>query len=189
LVDHLAIEEADFLGFSLGGMVEIVLALRRPDLVGKLVIASIDHRPGHAEFHSPDDPEVSQRMPTESDFQAMSDAYAQVAPDPDRFDEVASKTSAMVQAAEGWTDDELGSIQAPTLLIVGDTDFVPLGHAVEMYELIPNAQLAVLPEYDSRCRHTAPRADAGPHPAIPRQRTAVITTCFPDPHVGWVCPN
>jgi pimeloyl-ACP methyl ester carboxylesterase len=37
LVDHLAIEEADFLGFSLGSMVEIVLALRRPDLVGKLV--------------------------------------------------------------------------------------------------------------------------------------------------------
>jgi pimeloyl-ACP methyl ester carboxylesterase len=52
----------------------------------------------------------------------------------------------MVQAAEGWTDDELGSIQAPTLLIVGDTDFVPLRHAVEMYELIPNAQPAVLPD-------------------------------------------
>ena len=107
-------------------MVEIVLASRRPDLVGKLVIASVDHRPGHAEFHSPDDPEVSKRMPAESDFQALRDAYAQVAPDPDRFDEVA-KTWAMVQAAEGWTDDELGSIQAPTLLIVGDTTLCPCG--------------------------------------------------------------
>jgi pimeloyl-ACP methyl ester carboxylesterase len=31
------------------------------------------------------------------------------------------------------------------LLVFGDTDFTPLRNAVEMLDLIPNAQLAVLP--------------------------------------------
>jgi pimeloyl-ACP methyl ester carboxylesterase len=44
----------------------------------------------------------------------------------------------------GWTD-ELRSLQAPTLLIFGDRDFSPLPDVVEMFELLPDAQLAVLP--------------------------------------------
>jgi pimeloyl-ACP methyl ester carboxylesterase len=35
--------------------------------------------------------------------------------------------------------------QAPTMLIFGDRDFSPLADVVEMFELQPNAQLAVLP--------------------------------------------
>ena len=44
----------------------------------------------------------------------------------------------------GWTD-ELRSLRVPTLLIFGDRDFSPLPDVVEMFELLPNAQLAVLP--------------------------------------------
>jgi pimeloyl-ACP methyl ester carboxylesterase len=46
---------------------------------------------------------------------------------------------------KGWTAAELGSITAPTLLVFGDHDFIRLEHAVQMHELIPGAQLAVLP--------------------------------------------
>lgn len=142
LLSQLGIEQADFFGFSLGGIVALVLVLRRPDLVGKLVIASVDHQPDTT-IRSPQ--EEAKRMPTEADFQEMRDAYARVAPDPQHFSEIAAKTSAMVHAVEGWTAAELRTIQAPTLVLVGDTDFVPLEHAVEMSELIPDAQLAVLP--------------------------------------------
>jgi pimeloyl-ACP methyl ester carboxylesterase len=75
----------------------------------------------------------------------MRDAYARSAPDPDHFDLIAERTSAMVHGFDGWSDDEIRSIDAPTLLIFGDTDFIPLARAVEMFELFPNAQLAVLP--------------------------------------------
>ena len=44
----------------------------------------------------------------------------------------------------GWTD-ELRSLPGPTLLIFGDRDFMPLPDVVEMFELLPDAQLAVLP--------------------------------------------
>jgi pimeloyl-ACP methyl ester carboxylesterase len=67
-----------------------------------------------------------------------------VAPDPAYFDEFSAKNSAMVHEFPGWTD-ELRSLQVPTLLIFGDRDFTPLPHVVEMFELLPDAELAVLP--------------------------------------------
>jgi pimeloyl-ACP methyl ester carboxylesterase len=58
---------------------------------------------------------------------------------------MAEKTSSMVHAFGGWSDSQLRSITAPTLLLVGDTDFVPLENAVAMFKQIPDAELAVLP--------------------------------------------
>jgi pimeloyl-ACP methyl ester carboxylesterase len=83
-------------------------------------------------------------MPTPADFQAMRDACNAVAPDPAHFEEFAAKTSAMVHEFAGWTG-ELRSLRAPTLLIFGDGDFSPLADVVEMFNLLPNAQLAVIP--------------------------------------------
>jgi pimeloyl-ACP methyl ester carboxylesterase len=142
LLDHLGIAQADLFGFSLGGLVAFAVALGAPTRVGKLIAASADaHRPPGRESA----PLGEDRLPTPADFQAWRDAYAAVAPDPAHFDEFAAKTSAMVvHEFPGWTD-ELRSLQVPTLLIFGDRDFSPLPEVVEMFELLPNAQLAVLP--------------------------------------------
>ena len=50
----------------------------------------------------------------------------------------------MVHEFPGWTG-ELRSLQMPTLLIFGDRDFTPLPDVMEMFDLLPDAQLAVLP--------------------------------------------
>jgi hypothetical protein len=50
----------------------------------------------------------------------------------------------VVHEFPGWTD-ELRSLQVPTLLIFGDRDFSPLPDVVEMFEFLPDGQLAVLP--------------------------------------------
>jgi pimeloyl-ACP methyl ester carboxylesterase len=141
LLDHLGIAAADLFGFSLGGLVAYAVALGAPARVGKLIVASADaHRPPGRESAPPGD----DRMPTPADFQAMRDAYDAAAPDPSHFDELAAKTSAMVHEFPGWTD-ELRFLQVPTLLVFGDRDFSPLPDVVEMFEMLPNAQLAVLP--------------------------------------------
>jgi pimeloyl-ACP methyl ester carboxylesterase len=141
LLDHLGIAEADLVGFSLGGLVAYAFALGMPTRVGKLIVASADaHRPPGRESA----PLGEDRMPTPADFQAMGDAYEAVAPDPSHFEEFAAKTSTMVHEFPGWTD-ELRSLQTPTLLLFGDRDFSPLSDVVEMFEILPNAQLAVLP--------------------------------------------
>jgi len=45
--------------------------------------------------------------------------------------------------------DELQRITTPTLVIVGDRDsFVPLKNAVDLYEHLPNAEMAVVPGMD-----------------------------------------
>jgi len=79
-----------------------------------------------------------------ADFQEMRDAYDAVAPDPAHFDEFAVKLETLVHEFPGWAD-ELRALRVPTLLIFGDRDFSPLPDVVEMFELLPNAQLAVLP--------------------------------------------
>jgi len=141
LLDHLRIGQADLFGFSLGGLVACAAALGAPARVGKLIAASADaHRPPGRQSA----PLGEDRLPTPADFQAMRDAYVAVAPDPAHFDEFAARTAAMVHQFAGWTG-ELRSLRAPTLLIFGDRDFTPLPDVVEMFELLPEAQLAVLP--------------------------------------------
>ena len=96
----------------------------------------------------------------------MRDAYRAVAPDPAHFEEFAAKTPALVHQFPGWTD-ELRSLQVPTLLIFGDHDFSPLPDVVELFGLLPNAQLAVLP--DARRPDTAARRSARGDHAVPRR--------------------
>jgi len=45
----------------------------------------------------------------------------------------------------GWTADELRAVQSPTLVLVGDNDLIRVSDAVEAVELVPHAQLGVLP--------------------------------------------
>jgi pimeloyl-ACP methyl ester carboxylesterase len=141
LLDHLGIDQADVFGLSLGGLVAYAVALSAPARVGKLIVASADaHRPPGRESV----PLGEDRLPTMADYQGWRDAYQAIAPDPAHFDEFAARNSAMVHEFPGWTD-ELRSLQAPTLLIFGDRDFSPLADVVELFGLLPNAQLAVLP--------------------------------------------
>lgn len=141
LLAHLGIEEADVFGFSLGGLVGWSLVMRHPGLVGRFVVASADYRNREAD---PDEP--SGPMPTEADFQAMRDAYEAVAPDPSHFDAFGQQLGTMVNNAYvGWSADDLRGVEQPTLVLVGDRDFIRVSDAAEAADLLPNGQLAVLP--------------------------------------------
>jgi pimeloyl-ACP methyl ester carboxylesterase len=142
LLDHLGIERADVFGFSLGALVGIELGLRHPDRVDRLVLAAAHFRPEG--YHDLSDP-ASVRMPTAAEFAEMEEAYRRVAPDPGHFEAIAEKMNGVVHSDPGWSDEELRRIAAPALLVIGDTDFVRIEHAAEMLDLIPDAQLAVLP--------------------------------------------
>ncbi len=142
LLDELGIAQADLFGFSLGALVASAVALAAPDRVGRLIVASADpHRPPGRESA----PITEDRLPTMDEFQEWGSAYAAVAPDPARFDELAKRTTAAVHEVPARTADELRALRAPTLLIFGDRDFNPLTDVIELFGLLPDAQLAVLP--------------------------------------------
>ncbi|WP_053849151.1 alpha/beta fold hydrolase [Streptomyces sp. NRRL B-24085] len=145
LLDELGIEQADFLGFSLGGLTALEIAVRRPERVGRLALAATMYTQEgvHDDVRVPD--YSSPRLPSQDDFQRMADTYAAVAPHPEHFQDFLSKVSAAAHAPLPWTADDLRGLRAPTLLLLGDSDFVRVEHAAEMQRLIPDARLAVLP--------------------------------------------
>jgi len=142
LLDQLEVEQADLFGFSLGGLVACAVAAAAPGRVGRLIVASADpHRPPGRESV----PIAEELLPTQADFEVMRDAYLAVAPDPGHFEKSAARVTAMVHEVPGWTADELRSLRAPVLLVFGDRDFWPLADVAELYGLLPDARLAVLP--------------------------------------------
>ena len=157
LLDHLGLERADLFGFSLGGLVSTDIAARHPDRVGRVVLAASHFRPDayYPEITAPE--QDSPRLPTEEDFASMHGAYKEVAPDPDHFFTFLEKIQPAVHAFEPWTDEELARLTMPILMIIGDTDFVRLEHAVEMQNRLPDSQLAILP--GTKHTEVAKRAD------------------------------
>jgi len=141
LLAHLGIVETDVFGFSLGGLVGWSLVMRHPKVVRRFVVASADYR--SREAVADDNPRP---MPTDADFQAMRDAYEAVAPDPSHFDALEHKVGTMVTKTYiGWTADDLRAVETPTMVLVGDNDFIRMSDAVEAADLLPYGQLAVLP--------------------------------------------
>jgi pimeloyl-ACP methyl ester carboxylesterase len=47
-----------------------------------------------------------------------------------------------------YTDEDLAAVTDPVLLLVGDRDGVSTEESVELFRLLPNAELAVAPASD-----------------------------------------
>ena len=78
----------------------------------------------------------------------LREAYLEVAPHPEDLPTFFAKSVQRMLNFKGWTPEEIQSINAPTLVLSGDHDIVRPEHAVLMFRLLPNAQLAVLPGTD-----------------------------------------
>jgi pimeloyl-ACP methyl ester carboxylesterase len=155
VLDHLKVGKAHLLGHSLGGMILTGLAIRNPDRVARLVPVSAPYTfDGMQEelvvlqrdpTHVPS-PQLIPLLPTEADFASWKAVYERVNPDPRSFDEVVEKLNVMLGNWPGWPPEEVKTIKAPTLVALGDNDFMRVDFAAQMARLIPRAQLAVLPD-------------------------------------------
>ncbi|WP_232662773.1 alpha/beta fold hydrolase [Pseudonocardia sp. TRM90224] len=147
LLDQLGIEQVDMFGYSLGGLTALRVAMLHPDRVRRLVAAATHYRSsGYHPGIRPPQPELSaDRMPTMEEFQQWQESYERVAPHPDQFFALAEKATPAPDDVDGWLESELQGITARTLLVIADNDFVRLDHAAAMRDLIPGAQLAVIP--------------------------------------------
>jgi len=154
LIEHLAFEKADLFGYSMGGGVALQVAIRHPEVVRKLVVASASYT--SEGMH----PELLEMIPTLTPEafagSPIEEAYLKSAPNPDDFPTLVAKMKRLDMEPFAWPAEEIRGITAPTLLIVGDSDAIRLEHAVELYRLLgggvmgdlaglPKSQLAVLP--------------------------------------------
>ncbi len=135
---------AHLVGWSDGGIVGLIVAMRRPDLVRKLV-------PVSANFDTTGIPEQIQTqflsMQPDSDSLArLRSLYEAASPDgPEHWPVVFAKFLEMVAREPRIPPSELQRIQAPTLVVAGDDDLVSLGHTIELFGAIPNAELMIVP--------------------------------------------
>jgi pimeloyl-ACP methyl ester carboxylesterase len=130
--------QARVVGVSDGAIVALLVALRRPDLTDRLVLAAgVFHFDGwHPHVIDPDN--------EPPDFLAR--LYEEVSPDgPDHYPVLVSKLARMHAEEPTLSQDDLRQVQSRTLIMVGDDDEVRLEHAIAMYRGIPDAELMVVP--------------------------------------------
>ena len=159
LIEHLDLERADIMGYSLGGGVALQTAIRHPEVVRKLVVVSTPFRrdgwyPEVLAGMEQMGPEAAEPMKGTP----MYGLYASIAPRPEDWPVQLTKLGELLKRDYDWSE-EVEAIEAPTMIVVGDADSVRTAHAVEFFELLgggradagwdgsgrPNARLAILP--------------------------------------------
>jgi pimeloyl-ACP methyl ester carboxylesterase len=133
----------DLVGWSDGGMVGTLIAAERPELVRTLTVtgsgfSSGGYVPGAME-------ELLSLSPGDEDMEMFAAMYAQASPDgPEHLPEVWAKMRTMWAEPFDWTA-EVQRISAPTLVMVGDDDYVSVDHARQFSDMVEHGQLAVAP--------------------------------------------
>jgi pimeloyl-ACP methyl ester carboxylesterase len=142
LLRYLKVDKADIFGFSNGASIALQVAIRHPQLMRKMVFASsITKRDGAI-------PQFWEFM-KQADFstmpQPLKDAFLRVNPNVQQLKTMHDKDSARMKSFKDVPNDLVRSVRAPTLIVLGDQDFVTPEHAVELTHLIPGARLLILP--------------------------------------------
>ena len=142
-MEALGLESAHIVGYSDGGNTALIMAIRRPELVRKLVVIG-------ANFHyggmAPVALAAMETATPDAFYPWLVNAYKQNSPDgPEHFPVVFEKILRMWREEPSLTPDDLAGIQAPALVLVGDRDWVAPEHTLAMFQAMPNAQLCVVP--------------------------------------------
>lgn len=135
-------------GYSAGAIVALWVAVRRPDLVDRLVLVSgIFHPDGMILRPTADTPPPA----------PLVAAYAEVSPDgADHFPVIIAKIARSVAEEPGLEPTELKLVTCPALVIAADDDIVTLEHALALYRGLCDAQLAIIPGTSHLLLHEKP---------------------------------
>ena len=142
VLDQLRVETVDVLGFSAGGHTAIALALGRPASVRRLIAASTFA----GRDAVPDEFWDAMAKATLADMpDTYKDADRRLNPEPGHLERLFELDKGRILDFAGWSDDELGAITAPTLVVSADRDVVTAGYTARMAGAIPGARLLIVP--------------------------------------------
>jgi pimeloyl-ACP methyl ester carboxylesterase len=127
LLQHLSLEHVDVIGFSDGGILALMLAVRHPELVRRLVVSGVNISP---EGLGADNLETLRTTQN---------------PQPQTIDEKLAHLWLTSPTAEELSLAMLTKIMQPVLVISGDRDAVTLEHTLTIFHALPAAELCVLP--------------------------------------------
>jgi pimeloyl-ACP methyl ester carboxylesterase len=170
LIKELNLGKTNIVGYSLGGMVALRLAIQHPELLEKAVLVSCPFKRkgwypdllAQQDQMGPASAEVLKQSP-------MYQSYLKVAPKPEDWGQLVTKMSAAIQRDYDWSK-EVATIKLPVLLVAADADGIMPGHMVEFFKLLggglkdagwdgsarPVSQMAILPGQTHYDLFTAP---------------------------------
>jgi pimeloyl-ACP methyl ester carboxylesterase len=144
LLDHLQVPAANVLGWSDGGIEALLLGIRHPAKVKKIVSMAANLNPSDKALR-PDVLELVKKM--------MADVPAAARNTPEGKREL--KVTGMMLVEPNIDVKALEKITAPTMILASDHDVIADEHTLDIYHHIPNSQLAIFPD----ALHTIPWDD------------------------------
>lgn len=140
-MDALGITSAHFVGHSDGANIGLLMAIRHPGRVRRLVSIS-------GNFRTDDSDDVPSRPRAAMDAQraALEDDYRRLSPDgPEHLAVIWAKLEPLWNDWPGISLDALHSIETPTLVMAADADVIGLEQTVDLYRALELGQLAIIP--------------------------------------------
>lgn len=153
LLKHLKIDNADLLGWSMGGGVAFQFAVRHPKQLRRLVVVSAPYS---------QDGWLAETVDSFATFNAdmfkgtpIQKQYDSLGNDPANFAGFVKKVKSIDLKPYDWSED-VKAIKAPIFMAIGDADGVRYEHALELYRAkgggkqgefhgVPKSRLAILP--------------------------------------------
>jgi pimeloyl-ACP methyl ester carboxylesterase len=136
LIDHLGLQAPDVMGFSLGGGVALLTAIKYPSRVRRLVAVSA---------HVRRDAIYPQLLAQQGQVNAaaaefmketpMYELYQRVAPRPEDFPRLLDKAGQAMRQDFDFTEEVRG-LQVPALIVAADADMAPPSHYVELFNML-----------------------------------------------------
>jgi pimeloyl-ACP methyl ester carboxylesterase len=130
LLRRLKLNHADIVGFSDGGILALMLAIRHPELVRRLVISGVNIAPEGLRAESLEELRTMQK------------------PKPKTIDEKLTQLWFTSPTESELNLELLAQITQPVLVISGDRDAITLEHTLKIFYALPDAKLCVLPGTD-----------------------------------------
>jgi len=142
LLKNLHIDKADFLGFSNGGTTTLQIAIRHPEIVDKMILGSVlAKRNGVPDWFW----SFMKQAKLENMPEQLKQGYKKVAADTNGLQVMHDRDAKRMVNFKDIPDEQIKSIKAPTLIIIGDKDVITPEHAIELHRQIINSELAIIP--------------------------------------------
>jgi pimeloyl-ACP methyl ester carboxylesterase len=142
-------------GYSDGGQIALEIGMRYSNLTRALIVGAAWYKFSEVYldslkamgFEGPGAVDIEQMQEDDSGgwVEALKTDHSR-ANDPEYWLTLLKQISTMWWTPLDYGVEDFQKITEPTLILMGDRDgIIPLEQAVEMYQLIPNAELAILP--------------------------------------------
>jgi len=136
VMNHLGLDTANVLGYSLGGGTALQLAIRHPERVRQLVVVSTpfarngwfpEMRAGMAQLGL-ESAEAMKNLP-------FYETYLALAPDPGGWPALHTKLHDLLTTDYDWSA-QIAALKMPILFAFGDSDGMPTSHVAQFFALL-----------------------------------------------------